>query len=184
MNNKITMLLLSFTLIIGCIISSPITAYAEDPVVTAGKLTGNEDASNLNDFDGNITVQNIFKIWSTLKSLGYTDEQAAGAMGCMQAECHFHAEVVESHCDTGDTEDKYNEYVEKYSQPFVDDTDTFTVNCLKTYDSDGTFPGCGQDATIAAARQENDITNNVHPNSEGHRLYLTPPIREAIKTII
>ena len=111
MNNKITMLLLSFTLIIGCIISSPITAYAEDPVVTAGKLTGNEDASNLNDFDGNITVQNIFKIWSTLKSLGYTDEQAAGAMGCMKAECHFHAEVVESHCDTGDTEDKYNEYV-------------------------------------------------------------------------
>ena len=110
MMNKLTtkyfIVILFFTMLIGCIISSPITAYAEDPVVTAGKLTGNEDASNLNDFDGNITVQNIFKIWSTLKSLGYTDEQAAGAMGCMKAESHFHAEVVESHCNTGDTEDK------------------------------------------------------------------------------
>ncbi len=163
MMNKITtkyfIVILFFTMLIGCITSSPITAYAAtDPVKLAGELSGNEDASNIDEFDGNLTVQNIFKFWSMFKSLGYSDEQAAGAMGCMQAECTFHTEMVETNSRSGDSIDDYNDYVEKYSSKFTDDHDAMTVEALKRYNSK--YPGAGDAATIAAARQEKDITNN------------------------
>ena len=71
--------------------------------------------------------------------------------------------------------------MELYSNKLVEVCNYRGIKCLDLYHSSGLFP---TDARHNVLFYENDITNNVHPNAEGHRLYLAPPIREAIKTII
>ena len=71
--------------------------------------------------------------------------------------------------------------MELYSNKLVEVCKYRGIKCLDLYHSSGLFP---TDTRHNVLYYENDITNNVHPNTEGHRLYLAPPIREAIKTII
>ena len=71
--------------------------------------------------------------------------------------------------------------MELYSNKLVEICKYRGIKCLDLYHSSGLFP---TDTRHNVLYYENDITNNVHPNTEGHRLYLAPPIREAIKTII
>ena len=71
--------------------------------------------------------------------------------------------------------------MELYSNKLVEVCNYRGIKCLDLYHSSGLFP---TDARHNVLFYENNITNNVHPNAEGHRLYLAPPIREAIKTII
>lgn len=71
--------------------------------------------------------------------------------------------------------------MELYSNKLVEVCKYRGIKCLDLYHSSGLFP---TDTRHNILYYENDITKNVHSNAEGHRLYLTPLIREAIKTII
>ena len=74
-----------------------------------------------------------------------------------------------------------NNRMELYANKLIEVCRYRGIKCLDLYHSSGLIP---TDARHKILYYENDITKNVHPNDEGHRLYLTPPIREAIKTII
>ena len=53
-------------------------------------------AENPDNFSSPVE-QNKYKIWSILRGMGMTEYEAAGVMGCWQAECNFCPEAVEGH---------------------------------------------------------------------------------------
>lgn len=74
-----------------------------------------------------------------------------------------------------------NNRMELYANKLIEVCRYRGIKCLDLYHSSGLIP---TDTRHKILYYEKDVTKNVHPNDEGHRLYLAPPIKEAIKTII
>ena len=74
-----------------------------------------------------------------------------------------------------------NNRMELYANKLIEVCRYRGIKCLDLYHCSGLIP---TDKRHINLYYENNITKNVHPNDVGHRLYLAPPIREAIKTII
>lgn len=116
-------------------------AYADAAVVSEGDthIKGNEDATDPDDFDA-IWEQNLFKMWSILKSMGMTDEQACGVMGTMLAESGggLAAWLVEGQAPyTFYTQEEVDKYVEEVSSKYEDEHNRFFQEVSSSYANSG-----------------------------------------------
>ncbi|MBQ8218180.1 MAG: hypothetical protein IJZ79_02650 [Bacilli bacterium] len=130
----ITTALLLMLCLVAVISSLPTLQYANAYNSSEGYV-GNEDATDLDDFDDSISAMYRYRAWSVFKSMGMNDNQAIAALACMQAESGgFRSERIEGTdpmglgVSLGDTWASTVNYVAEYSQKMDTDPD-FRTQC-------------------------------------------------------
>ena len=131
--NKFITILLLFSLVIGNMsnLASSLKVAHADSVFD---YTGTEDAETLEDFNGDYSAMCLYKIWSTCKSLGMSDEQACGILGCFSHEGQ--PESVETFMGYAtDDMDALADYIEEHCKPFQENSTEVTKEALRNYGS-------------------------------------------------
>lgn len=125
--SRLLLLVISFTCIF-IIVSFPKIVYADEYTIK-----GTENAENLSDFDNDYLAQRQYQMWSILKSMGMTDNQALGILGCFCCEGGGSSEAVEDCIPGYNSSDKavVDQYIEDYCKPFAKDPTTLTKQILK-----------------------------------------------------
>ena len=73
-----------------------VTTPETNPTTWGNKtFTNMEDADDINDFDGNYRIQNVYKMWSVYREMGMNEYQACAAMGSCACEGLFYSEMIE-----------------------------------------------------------------------------------------
>ena len=120
------------------------TASFATPTLTVRADEDVKNAYQQDQFSGPVE-QTKYKIWSILRTAGYSEYQAAGIMGCWECECMFRPELVENNpfvtvtdgvpsVSVGsaydDSFDSVDAYVQGVSMQYEQYHDAMTVACL------------------------------------------------------